>query len=241
MCKRIHRRIQELHLADIVSYQSFLEDHPAEWRLLKELCRVTISRFYRDRQVYETLEKRVFPLLAETVEESGENSLRFWSAGCASGEEPYTLALLWDLRLKSQHPGVDVQILATDVDTQVLQRAEAASYPPSSLRELPEDLKRQGFTFRADCFDLNPAFRLKVIFHKQDLGENLPSGSFHLILCRNLVFTYFEKALQKRIFTAMENILIPGGFLVIGAHENPFPADSRLAVFAKCIYRKEMR
>lgn len=215
-----------------------MEKHPAEWSLLKGYCRITISRFYRDRQVFEILETAVLPQLAATAAKTGKQNLRCWSVGCASGEEPYTLALLWELRLKSQHSGVNVHILATDADPQILQRAEAASYPPSSIRELPEDLKKKGFTFQKNRYNLKPAFRSNIVFKKQDFSENLPSGSFHLIFCRNLAFTYFDEEIQKKILAAIENILIPGGFLVVGAHENLSLSESRLFKIAKCIYQK---
>ena len=237
VCKRIRRRIQELHLADLASYHSYLKKHPAEWSILKDLCRITISRFYRDRVVFQILEKQILPLLAETSEKRGEKALRCWSAGCASGEEPYTLALLWDLRLKPQYPQINFQVIATDVAPECLKRAEEACYPFSSIRELPEDIKTQGFCLRAGGYHLQPTFRTYISFLREDIQDSHPNSHYDLILCRNLVFTYFEEDFQAKILSHLAERLAPGGFLVIGAHEK-LPPGTGLKEVANCFYQK---
>jgi len=237
VCKRITRRIRELHLANFLGYRSFLEENPSEWFFLKEFCRITISRFYRDRQVFMALEKQVLPQLAETAPKPGNKPLRCWSVGCASGEEPYTLALVWGIWLKPSHPEADIDILATDADAAVLKRAELADYPWSSVRELPEDLLKEGFSPSAGNYRLRPAFRDMVTFKNLDILDNFPEGPFHLLLCRNLVFTYFAESLQKDIFEKLEKCLLPGGFLVIGAHER-LPYETGFGEVERCIYQK---
>ncbi|UCG87869.1 MAG: chemotaxis protein CheR, partial [Gemmatimonadota bacterium] len=92
VCKRISRRMQELGIASTAAYRSFLRSNPAEWRTLADLCRVTISRFYRDKAVFHTLASSVLPELMEQAESRGDEVLTAWSAGCGSGEEPYTVA-----------------------------------------------------------------------------------------------------------------------------------------------------
>jgi len=94
VCKRIERRIRELGLPNVQAYQEYLREIRAEWQQLDGLCRVTISRFYRDKRVFAMLEQEVLPRLAEQALAADGRSLRIWSAGCASGEEPYTLVLL---------------------------------------------------------------------------------------------------------------------------------------------------
>ena len=95
--KRLKRRIKELGLEGLTAYRSYLEEDPEEWRRLDEFCRITISRFYRDRGVFQLLQDRVLPELAERAADEGRSVIRVWSAGCASGEEVYTLRILWDL------------------------------------------------------------------------------------------------------------------------------------------------
>ncbi len=95
VCKRLRRRMAELGLRDLADYRALLETHPEEWTRLDGLCRISISRFYRDQGVWRTLEREILPRLADRARARGETRLRIWSAGCASGEEPYTLALLF--------------------------------------------------------------------------------------------------------------------------------------------------
>jgi chemotaxis protein methyltransferase CheR len=214
VCKRIRRRIAVLGLEDYEDYRDFVEENPAEWDVLDSFCRVTISRFYRDRGVFDLLAQRLLPLLAEQT-----TDLRCWSAGCASGEEPYTLAILLRMRARADDDGTTIHITATDADPVLLERASRACYPEGTLRELPVDWNAVAFTAQEDEFCLREEFRGDVRFRCQDIREEMPSGPFHLILCRNLAFTYFDDALQQSILQALLERLLPGGILVLGAHE----------------------
>lgn len=121
VCKRVRHRLQELALADVAAYCAYLESHPAEWEVLDGMCHITTSRFYRDKGVFDFLARQVFPEIARMVLEREEKTLRCWSAGCASGEEPYTLALLWQLYLKPRFPDLSMRIVATDADAAMLK------------------------------------------------------------------------------------------------------------------------
>ncbi|MHC4932157.1 MAG: CheR family methyltransferase, partial [Planctomycetota bacterium] len=146
--KRIRLRLRELDLVDADAYRGHLHAYPDEWRHLEALCRVTISRFYRDRRVFERLGSAVLPGLAA-------RELRCWSAGCASGEEPYSVAILWRIGLASKAP---LRLLATDSDPHLLERATAAVYRRSSLRELPEAWIARAFTEDHGRFQLREEF-----------------------------------------------------------------------------------
>jgi chemotaxis protein methyltransferase CheR len=218
--KRVARRIGELGLADLAAYRARLEGDPSEWRVLDGFCRIPISRFYRDKGVYELLASEVLPACAEAARKRGGGAIGVLSAGCASGEEPYTVNLIWRLCLSERFAGVDLQVLATDIDAGMLQRAERACYSASAFRDMPESLLEQGF-FPADGdYCLRDAFRPGVRFEKADLREKVPPGPFDLILCRNTAFTYFGPALQAEVFAALDAGLREGGFLAIGAHES---------------------
>lgn len=240
VCKRIAQRLRELQLPDTAAYQAYLQNHADEWAKLDVICRVSISRFYRDRQVFRMLEQEVLPQLANAARARHEPSLRVWSAGCASGEEPYTLTLLWHLVLQQQCPGLALQILATDVDPLLLRRAQRACYPFSSVKNLPPAWREQAFEERAQEYCLRPAFRQDVIFQCQDVRDTLPAGPFHLVLCRNLVFTYFAPALQKNIARQIVAALRPGGVLVLGVHEKLPELDQAMETWSSRlgIYRK---
>ena len=137
--KRIDRHLRELDLADLPSYRRHLEGHPAEWATLDSLCWIQISRFYRDRSVFQYLEREVMPPLARQLVAARAGEIRFWSAGCAGGEEPYTLALIWRHCLAQQFPSLRLRIIATDIDPQAIRRAERGCYKASSVKELPAE------------------------------------------------------------------------------------------------------
>lgn len=229
--KRVARRIGELGLADLAAYRERLESDPSEWHVLDGFCRIPISRFYRDKGVYEALASEVLPACAEAVRKRGGGAIGVLSAGCASGEEPYTVNLIWRLCLSERFPGVDLRVLAIDIDEGMLQRAERACYSASAFRAMPESLLEQGFFPAGGEYCLRDGFRPGVRFEKADLRERVPPGPFDLILCRNTAFTYFEGAVQAQVFSALDASLREGGFLVIGAHESlpvEAPAYARL-------------
>jgi chemotaxis protein methyltransferase CheR len=110
--------------------------------------RITISRFYRDRDVFDHLCDSVLPDLARAAQQRRENRVIAWSAGCASGEEPYTVALIWRNHVQPEFPELKLQVLATDADETMLQRAERACYPAGSLKDVPAHWKQNAFVCR---------------------------------------------------------------------------------------------
>jgi chemotaxis protein methyltransferase CheR len=191
--------------------------------VLAGLCRVTISRFWRDRAVFETLRDEVLPELGPNVSA--------WSAGCASGEEPYSLVLA------AAEAYIEISVLATDVDPALLERAHRACYPESSLRDLPPDVRDAAF--ENGC--LRKEYREPVQFLRHDVRDGPPDGPFDLALCRNLVFTYFAAELQREVASDLARSLRPGGALVVGARETvpdglnalePWPAAP--GVYRRC-------
>jgi chemotaxis protein methyltransferase CheR len=143
--KRLNRRIRELKLSDLAAYRDRLETDPDEWGRLEVMCRIPISRFYRDKAVYDFLGDGVLPACAQAARLRKGQTVRVLSAGCASGEEPYTISLIWTLRLANDFPGVVLHIAALDIDDTMLRRAEEACYAAGSLKHLPSDLRENGF------------------------------------------------------------------------------------------------
>lgn len=213
VCKRIAGRLEELHLAGPSQYRDYLADHREEWKKLDSLCRIPISRFYRDKGTFHFLQEFV---LKELAEKSEADRLRCWCCGCAAGEEPYTLSLLWHQVLKPYFPEKHLEIIATDSTDIMLKRALSGRYRKSSIRELPEELLRTGFIREKNWYHLKAAYRESVRFVKQDVRTEMPEGPFHLILCRYLVFTYFDEKLQADLLDKFITRLAPGGALVLG-------------------------
>lgn len=222
--KRLAARLRELGLADLDAYRRLLRDEPAEWDRLAELCRITISRFYRDRAVFDALAAAVVPELLELADNFGQSTFRCLSLGCASGEEPYTLALL--LRFHPLCPRF-WEIEGIDADQAMLERARRGCYPGSSLKELPQQWLAEGFERQGGLYCLLPQLKQAVGFSAVDiLRDPLPARPCHLVLCRNLVFTYFDSANQQKLLSRLHQALLPGGGLVIGVHESLPPARS---------------
>ncbi|MCK4469183.1 MAG: hypothetical protein KAU60_12605, partial [Desulfobacterales bacterium] len=163
---------------------------------------------------------KVFPALAQMAESSGNKKIRCWSAGSASGEEAYTIALVWQFVLSLDYPDMDIQITGTEVDNNLLGRAERACYLQSSVKDLPEKWLSQAFKRSNKQYCLYPEFREKVSFISQDIRLAAPDGPFHIVLCRNLAFTYFDISLQKEVLKRIFDSLLDGGALVIGNHES---------------------
>ncbi|MFZ5509651.1 MAG: CheR family methyltransferase [Pseudomonadota bacterium] len=240
VCKRIARRCAALGLADASAYRRHLEAHGEEWDSLRALCAVAISRFYRDRGVFQALEASVLPRLAPAAARRPDATLACWSVGCASGEEPYTLAILWQLQLAQRHPQVALDVLATDVDPALLARAAAARYQWSSVKALPESWRSRAFEQQDGDYRLRAPFRDLVRFELQDVRESVPGRDFDLILCRNLVLTYFAPALRRQVMARILARLREGGALVVGMHESLPEGMNRLAPWpgVRAVFRK---
>ena len=218
VAKRLRRRLRTLGLAELSAYRGRLDLHAEEWRELERLLGIPISRFYRDRGVFDAVAEDVLPVLANAALSEGRAPVDCWSAGCASGEEPYTLAMLWRLRLSPRFLDLGLHIVATDNDAALLERARIGCYPVSSLKELSADLRVPAFERLGDRWCVRAAFRT-VEFMQQDLREQMPDGPFDLVLCRNAIATYYAPEVQREIFGCLAGRLRPGAALVLGLHE----------------------
>lgn len=220
VCRRIWRRVDELGLASFADYRERLEADPREWSQLDALTNVTISRFYRDRAVFDSIRTDVLPALVERARNSGSGTVRAWSAGCASGEEPYTLAMMWELEIAATAGSIGLQILGTDIKPTVLQRANKARYPSSALRDLPAAWREVAFSSEDGEQVLDSKFRGDVAFVQHDIRDDPPDGPFDLVLCRYQAFTYFDDAGQRNTSRAFARVTLPGAVLVLGGRES---------------------
>jgi len=175
--KRLNRRLVELKLRDLDAYRAFLLGHPGEWAQLDAMCRLPISRFYRDHRVFDLISRRLLPEAADAAIRRGDDAVRCWSAGCASGEEPYTLALLWRFVVAAERPSLGFTVMATDIDEVMLRRAETACYAPSSLKDVPPDWIARAFAPFGASLCLLPEFRRGVRFELQDIRTRNARGA----------------------------------------------------------------
>lgn len=214
--KRLARHMQETGCRDIADYIGCIE-RDREVRLeFERLMTVSISRFFRDRRLWETLQERILPVLVKNANQV----VKVWSAGCASGEEVYTFRILWEGLRKSYSRLPDLSILATDMNPAVLNRAKAAVYPPSSMREIPEAIRAAYFEISTGGnYAVSPRLRKGITWQVHHLLSDPPGSSFDLVFLRNNLLTYYRDEIKIPAFSKVIDRLPPGGFLVIGSHE----------------------
>jgi chemotaxis protein methyltransferase CheR len=225
VCKRIKKRIRELELETVEDYRDYIKTHPEEWKVLDKFCRITISRFYRNYKIFDKIGLELMPVLFNK-----KDTIRCWSAGCASGEEPYSLSLTFFNLVKTLSPLKEIEIIATDANPVMLNRARKGCYSASTIKELPDNWKRNCFERKEGEFCLESQFKKPVTFSEQDIRYEKPAGKFDLILCRNLVATYFEHELQTKVFRDISDRLNPGGYLLLGKNEkaDALPPDIKI-------------
>ena len=235
--RRIEHRLVELGLASLEEYSQRIKEDPQEKSHLSKILTVTISRFFRDQEVFNAIETSVFPALLE----ENPTELRLWSIGCASGEEPYSLCLLWKARLEKDWPQIHFSVLATDIDENLLERAKEGRYKKSSLREVPQDILGKYFKTEGDAFLLDKRVGERVEFQRHDILREKPFPGMDLVFCRNLAFTYFSRETQIEILKKIFMCLKEGGYLVIGSDESiplTYPTLFTPAFSTQKIYQK---
>lgn len=211
--RRVAERMRELGLEKWDDYLELLQRDLEESSRFPDLMRVTMTRFFRDRECWDDLAD----LLPALVGRSG--MVKCWSAGCCGGEEPYSLAILWLDRLAPRFPGVGLDILATDIDDESLARAHVARYTIQSLREGREELAAGWFEQEEGLYRPVPGARRLVRFRKHNLMADPPPAGMDLVLCRYLAFTYYSGRRLDAAVATLAEALRPGGLLMIGRKE----------------------
>ncbi|WP_449620218.1 CheR family methyltransferase [Robertmurraya sp. Marseille-Q9965] len=202
--KRGFRSFQEYYLA-ISEDKKLLEE-------FLDRMTINVSEFYRNGKRWEVLEKKLLPRL---LEKNGR--LKIWSAACSTGEEPYTIAMI----LSKFMPLSQVQILATDIDDNVIARAKIGAYPERSLNEVPEEMKRKYFTQDGSFFKISEEIKKTVSFKKQNLLSDPFGGPFDLIVCRN-VLIYFTEDAKDILYKKFSGALKQDGIFFVGSTEQIF-------------------
>ena len=201
------------------------------------LMSVSISRFFRDRRLWEILEKQILPAIIE----GKRGDIKVWSAGCGCGEEVYSLKIVWDRFQRSLEGVPGFTILATDMNPVYLDKAQTGIYPFSSLKEISEELRSAYFEThpKGRFYKISPCLKEDIVWRVHNLLSDPPGTGFHLIFLRNNLLTYYQDALKAPAFLKVIDSLAPGGFLVIGTHEKLPPVTPDLSSFGHpCIFQR---
>ncbi|MBV9545366.1 MAG: PAS domain S-box protein, partial [Chloroflexi bacterium] len=236
--RRLQRRMLDTNSATLEEYVRLLRRYPEEYDRLTNSFLIKVTDFFRDADLFNHLREQVLPgLIAEARKYGSE--LRLWSAGCATGEEAYTLAILASELVTDDIEQPRVRIFATDLDADAIGFARRGIYPQSALKNLPNRLRDRYFTSLDGAWEVRKHVRGKVIFGQHDLGQRAPFPRIDLVLCRN-VLIYFTPELQRRALQLFAFALREGGFLVLGKAEttSPLPehftlVQPRLKVFRR--------
>jgi chemotaxis protein methyltransferase CheR len=233
---RIVRRIRTLKLNNFQEYCNFISSKEGEQEIGEFINAVTtnLTKFFREEYHFEELKK----ILHEQIIPNNNNGIRIWSAGCSTGQEPYSIAMTIINEIPD-YQAMDIKILATDIDTNVLDKANTGIYSARDVESIPDNYKRK-FITQLDNNSYQVSSQLKDIirFKRLNLLADWPmKGEFHIIFCRNVVI-YFDKDTQKKLFDRYADIMIPQGFLFIGHSENLYNVSDRFQLIGKTIYRK---
>ncbi|MCC6243372.1 MAG: protein-glutamate O-methyltransferase [Gemmatimonadaceae bacterium] len=232
---RLAKRLRKLGMPDFDAYLAHVESEPSRAEFAEMIDALTTNKtsFLREVSHFDFLRDEVFPTLTGPV--------RIWSAGCSSGEEPYTLSMLLQESF-DKAPSRDIRILATDISHRVLATAKAGAYPAEVMADVPAAWLQKYWTRRPiagrDMYEASPSLKKLISFAKLNLMEKWPmQGPFDAILCRN-VMIYFDKGTQQRLVERYHALLKPGGHLFVGHSESLTGLTHRFRYVKPAVYVK---
>jgi chemotaxis protein methyltransferase CheR len=236
--RRLAVRMRARGAASYRDYTKLLDQDPAEYDVLLDALTINVTKFFRNLETWEVVEREVLPGLFDL----DQKLLRVWSAGSSSGEEAYTCSMLmhgWAEKTGRVRDLRRVRIVGTDIDRRSLDTARRAEYPELSLSETPAELRERWFS-PGPPYRLREEAKRNVSFVRRDLISEEPEPEQSLILCRNVII-YFDREIQERLFERFYEALVPGGYLVLGKVETLLgPVRGRLRAISnrERVFRK---
>jgi two-component system, chemotaxis family, CheB/CheR fusion protein len=227
--RRLQRRMVAVGMPTLPDYLRYLARHSEEYSRLIASFLIHVTEFFRDPKLFAALREEILPeLIADKRTATMGNELRIWSAGCATGEEAYSLAILVAEALGMQLTQFKIHIFATDLDEEAVAFARRGVYPAVALVNIPEELRSRYFTRLDGSYEVTSQLRSLVIFGQHDLGQRAPFPHIDLVLCRN-VLIYFTPELQQRALHIFAFALRDGGYLALGKAETVRPLEAYFA------------
>lgn len=227
IARRLQRRMAAIGVDELGDYRRYIDQHPDEVQRLVDSFLIKVTQFFRDPDLFDHLRDQILPGLVAEARDRGE--LRLWSAGCATGEEAYTLSMLVADLIGDEAGDFPVRIFATDVSADAIEFARRGIYPPSTIEGMPPDLLERHFLSRNDAYEVRKSVRSQVVLGQHDLAHRAPFPRIDLVLCRN-VLIYFLPELQRRALQLFTFSLRRDGFLALGRSETVRPLPEFFAV-----------
>src|SRR5262252_8303517 len=216
LARRIRKRMHEAGSADYVDYRDRLESSAEEFGLLFNTILINVTGFFRDAETWSFLQREVMPRLLADIDE--ERAIRVWSAGCASGEEAYSLAIAFSEALGVEETAKRVKIYGTDVDDEALRDARIGLYSVKALEAIPAEMRDNYFEQNGTRFYFRPDLRRRVIFGRHDITRDAPISRLDLLVCRNTLM-YFNVETQSQVIDRFHFALRERGYLFLGKAE----------------------
>ncbi|MBC8017581.1 MAG: protein-glutamate O-methyltransferase CheR [Verrucomicrobia bacterium] len=218
MKRRVAIRMRSTRCRDAAEYCNLLRQSPLELDLLQKALTIHVSQFFRNPSMFEKLRAEVLPGLFSACLKSGSDTLQAWCLGCAGGEEPFSLAILFREHFSKEMRMVQTVIQGTDIDAETLRLAQQAEFIEERLKDVSTELRDRYFRPNESRFRLVPEIRQMVTFLQGDITDTAAYVPSNLVLCRNTLI-YFTRAGQEKILHGVADILPAGGILVLGKSE----------------------
>ena len=228
--RRTKRRAAYHDFTSLKKYYDFLKTSPEEVEALSKDFLISVTTFFRDKEAFDYIQKNILPGILKKLAPNEE--LKLWVAGCATGEEVYSLAMLIAEQLTGDYTHTVVKIFATDIDSAALIHAGKGIYHPDTLKHVSKERLSTHFLKEGESYRVRPSLRKMAIFAQHDLVKNPPYCNMHFISCRNLLI-YMAPVLQKKVFSMLLFGLKLDGYLFLGSSENPMPIIQNLEISSK--------
>lgn len=217
--RRFAVRLRARGVTSYRDYAKILDKDPSEYNSLFDALTINITQFFRDPSVYEAFDKQVLPALISTKRRVNRKIIRIWSAGCASGEEPYSIAILLNKVLKERIKNFVVSVWATDIDKDSLAIAKAGIYTHKSLTEVDRNYSSKYFVYTKGKYIVKEDIKRIVRFNRHNFITEQPYTNFDVIFCRNVTI-YLTREMQKKLLETFHKCLNKNGYLIIGRSES---------------------
>ena len=237
LSRRVRKRMQSIGVENYINYLDYLEVHPNEFVELFNTILINVTSFFREPKAWEYIRTEIIPQIIN--KDTFDKPIRIWSAGCASGEETYTIAILLAETLGMEKYSQWVKVFATDVDMEALSHARYGNYTSKKIQNIPQEILEKYFEPLNNHYNIKKELRRGVIFGRHDLVQDAPISKIDLLICRNTLM-YFNSETQSKILDRFHFALNSGGFLFLGKAEMLFsrnhlfsPLELRQRIFTK--------
>ena len=237
---RLKDRLRENKMDDIDAYYKILTSNKEELKIMLDSVTTNLTRFFRNQPHFDALIHYVIPEMVKIKQAVGQKQIHIWSAGCSTGEEPYTIAMVMKRHLP---PGFTADILASDLSFKSLVVGKQGFYPESRVVGIPDDYLAQYLTKQGNGYQINPEIMQMVKFDYHNLKHDANRNNIDILFCRNVII-YFDEPAQQAVINRFWDAMAPHSFLFIGHSESLFGMDTKFEFLKTewaCLYQKNVK